>query len=83
MVSNISNLSPKSKKVKHILAVTGTYMMLFGFIFTFLQIFFGFIPIVRNFSFGGIPIAPILFALIAIIIINKYVVISSEHEDKD
>lgn len=81
MVSNISNLNPKSKKIKHIIAIVGTYMMFFGFIFTVLELLFGFIPVIRDTEIYGIPIAPIVFALVSIIIISKYIKISSIHKE--
>lgn len=80
MTSKVSNLKPSTKKLLHVISVTGTYLMIFGFLFILQEVIFGFIPLVRNFSIFGIPVSPVIFVITSMVFINKFVKISSPYK---
>lgn len=80
MQKEVSKLNPQVKRYLHILSFSGTYMMLFGFIFIIQIVLFGFIPKFKNLTLFDIPLSAILFSFTSILIINKFFRINTPYE---
>jgi hypothetical protein len=74
------NLNQFWKKVLHVVSVCGMFLILFG-ILSLLQMYtIGIIFHLNNIEFLGLPIFPIIYSVVSIIIINKYFKISSPYK---
>lgn len=79
-VNNLSGLDPRFKKILHLLSVCGTFMMIFGVLFTVQIILFGFISSTSKLSIHGVPLSMILFSITSISLIKKFITISSPYK---
>lgn len=81
MNSEASKLNPLLKRVLHILSITGTFLMIFGFLFVVQMLLFGFIPIFKDIELLKIPISGVIFAITSVIIIIKFFKIGSPYKE--
>ena len=81
MPKRVSGLHPITKMILHLTSIVGTYMMLFGIIFLTLYYTVGRIPFLYNaFLFQNIPLTPVLFSVLTIGFICKYIKVSSPYK---
>lgn len=74
------NLNQFWEKVLHVMSVCGMFMIIFGFL-SLLQMFtVGLIFNLNKITFLGVPIFPIIYSFISLIIIKKYFKISSPYK---
>lgn len=80
MANKMLDLNPKLKNFAHAISVTGTFMMLFGFIYILQVILFGFIPQIRSLAISGIKVSPFIFTITTILLIKSFFTIKSPYE---
>ncbi|QOH62390.1 hypothetical protein DI243_13790 [Paenibacillus polymyxa] len=82
MHERIARMNPLLRKILHIFSVTGTFMMLYGGIYLILKYTIGRIPIIQGlYIFGTVPLQIPLFMIITLLIIKRFIRISSPYQD--
>jgi hypothetical protein len=76
-----STLNPKLRRLLHCLSMAGTYMMLFGIIYSIQQFTVGLTQFFWDLDIKGIPVLSVLFIFTTIYILKKFFKISSPYKE--
>lgn len=82
MQKEVLDLNPLVKRILHYISITGVFMMAFGFLYLLQMYTIGFLFSLNKLEINGFPVSIALYSIIAIVIIRKYIKISSPYKDE-
>ncbi len=82
MQKEVLDVNPLVKKILHYISITGVFMMAFGFLYLLQMYTIGFLFSLNKLEINGFPVPIALYSIISIVIIKKYIKITSPYNDK-
>ncbi|PAD90599.1 hypothetical protein CHH52_19245 [Shouchella clausii] len=76
----VEQINPKLRRFLHWLSIFGMYMTIFAILYLLQRHTIGYVLAFNDLIVKGIPVYPIVYSVISVLIIVKYVKVSSPYE---